>query len=371
MVRRVTTLLTVAGIALVVLIFESILGLARGIERAAAATGLSANVKVLRKGASAAESSALRRETCGLIKAVPGIALRPDGSPLAAEELLISVSVPGRGGGNVLIIVRGIDEEGPDVFSNVRVVRGTPHAPGGGVMIGRALVDQLGADVGSVLEFGRRPWTVNGVFEAGGAAYESEIWADLDDMMVDYKRSEVSAVTLRAASPGAAEELARRLTDDPALSVTAKTETKYYEDQSQATAQIRSAGVALALIMAVGAVFAGMNTMYATVAHRTREIGTLRALGYSRASILASFVIESVIIAAAAGLAGSAGALITNTIGLNMIGVGFRQIVVHFAVSPAIVAQGVVFSVAIGAIGGLLPARQAARLDVIRALRHI
>jgi ABC-type lipoprotein release transport system permease subunit len=366
----------VFGIALVVTILNAVLSLASGLESTLATAASPRNVIVLRRGSTSAEASALVPETVAKVRASAAVALSPSGEPLATEAFITSVLVPVRGGGSAerLVMARGVDALSAAVHEGVRFDVGGPPRRNGGIAIGRAVAAELGGiTVGSRLPFGRRDWEVVGIFSAGGSALESEVWTDLRDLMTDMKRDPVSIVTFRVSEPARVAEIAREMNDDPNLGVKALTEARYYEEQGRTGAQTYRSGMVVALLMAVGALFAGMNTMYTAVAGRVREIATLRALGFSRRSVLESFVVESLSIGALGGILGALMSLSLFAFvwrSITILGGGLRQIVVTFEPTAAILGIGVLFAMAIGALGGYFPARSAARLEVVHALRR-
>lgn len=375
LVRKVSTGMTVFGIALVVTILDAVLALASGLESTLASAASPRNVIVMRRGATSAEASALLPETVAKVKAAAGVELGEGGVPVATEAFVTSVLVPVAGGkGERLVMARGVDARAALVHESVRYETGGPPRANGGIAIGCKAADELGgARIGSTLPFGRRDWVVVGIFSAGGSALESEVWTDLRDLMTDMKRDPVSILTFRASEPARVEAIARAVNDDPSLSVKALTETAYYAEQGRTGAETYRSGMIVAALMAIGAVFAGMNTMYTAVAGRIREIATLRALGFSRRAVLASFVAESLAIGAAGGLLGAAFTVFLFVFvwrSMTLLGGGLRQVVVTFQPTAPVLAAGVLFAMAIGALGGYLPARSAARLEVVHALRR-
>lgn len=376
LVRKVSTGMTVFGIALVVTILDAVLALASGLETTLSSAASPRNVVVMRRGATSAEASALLPETVAKVKAAAGVARGDGGEPIATEAYVTSVLVPvgGGRGGERLVMARGVDARAPLVHESVRFEAGGPPRANGGIAIGDKVAAELGGvAIGSRLPFGRREWEVVGIFSAGGSALESEVWTDLRDLMTDMKRDPVSIVTFRAAEPARVAEIARAVNEDPSLAVKAITETSYYAEQGRAGAETYRSGMVVALLMAVGAIFAGMNTMYTAVAGRVREIATLRALGFSRRAVLASFVAESLAIGAAGGALGAALTVLLFVFvwrSMTLLGGGLRQVVVTFQPTAPLLAAGVLFAMAIGALGGYFPARSAARLEVVQALRR-
>lgn len=377
-VRKMTTLATAGGIALVVVVTILLLSLVVGLKKMLAATGSEHNLVVMRKGATNDGSSSVTREAVQALRYLSGIARTPDGEPLVSPELIIQPFAQPKGGGRENLLVRGVGPMAFLVHEQVKIVAGRSFQPSlGEAIVGVAASRRYqGAGLGETLQFGRRAWKVVGLFAAEGSAFESEVWVDVEDLFSDANRATYSGVRITAASGADHEALIRRIADDPRISLEAKPEIDYYTEQAEGANTLYVLTTVLALIMGTGAVFGSMNTMFAAVTHRTAEIGTLRALGFSRATILASFVTESICLALFGYIGGSvlgAGMIflvntLINGIAFNLA--SFSTAVVTLRLSPTILAIAFVLAIGMGLVGGFLPARRAARLGVIEALRR-
>lgn len=375
-VRKTTTVMTALGIALTVAVLLSILALVSGLRTALASSGNPLHVLVLRKGSTAELTSNLTRQAFQDIKFKPGIARGKSGEPLALLEMVTVInlaSVDAPDGNNVNL--RGVSPVGIELREDLKIDKGRWFESGKReVVVGKSIAKRFpAARMGQKLHFGRGDWEVVGVMSAGQSATNSEIFADLNQVSSDFQRSEVlSSALLRATDPVAADALIKNIEGDQRLNVTAEPEEAYYAAQTKSAAPIQFIGIFVSIIMAVGSSFAAMNTMYAAVARRSREIGTLRVLGFSRGSILLSFFAEAVLLSALGGLLGCLLVLPLNgvTTGIGNA-VTFSEIGFNFRVTPAIMAVGVGFAMLLGAFGGLFPARSAARKEILVALREI
>jgi len=378
LVRKATTLATAGGIALVVVVTILLLSLVTGLQRMLVTTGSPNNLVVMRKGATNDGSSSVTREAAQALRYLSGIARTPEGEPLVSLELINQPFVRPKGGGRENILVRGVTPLGYLVHDNVRFVAGRPPRPAvGEAAVGIAASQRYaGAGLGETLQFGRRNWTVVGIFTADGSAFESEVWVDVEDLFTDANRSMYSGVRLTVAPGADRETLIRRIADDPRISLEAKPEVDYYSEQAEGANTLYLLTAVLAVIMGTGAIFGAMNTMFAAVAHRTAEIGTLRALGFSRGTILLSFVSESVLLALLGYVGGvllGIGALVAvngllHGVAFNLA--SFSTAVVTLRLSPMILLVALLLSALMGVFGGFLPARRAARMRVIEALRR-
>ncbi len=375
-VRKTTTIMTALGIALTVAVLLSILALVSGLRTALQSSGNPLNVLVLRKGSTAELTSNLNRQAFQDIKFKPGIARGKTGEPLASLEMVTVInlaSVDAPDGNNVNL--RGVSPAGIELRDDLKIDSGRWFEAGKReVVAGKSIARRFpAARLGQKLHFGRGDWEVVGVMSAGQSATNSEIFADLNQVSSDFQRSEVlSSALLRATDPIAADALVKNIGGDQRLNVTAEPEEAYYASQTKSGAPIQFIGIFVSVIMAVGSSFAAMNTMYAAVARRAREIGTLRVLGFSRGSILLSFFAESILLSALGGLLGCLLVLPLNgvTTGIGN-SVTFSEIGFNFRVTPAIMAIGVAFAMLLGAFGGLFPARSAANKEILTALREI
>jgi putative ABC transport system permease protein len=374
-VRKTTTIMTALGIGLTVAVLLAVLALVNGLETAFEASGHPLNVMVLRKGSDSELASNFTRAAYQDLKVKPGITRSRSGEPMASLEIVTVISLPrvdNPDGMNVTL--RGLSPVGIEMRDQVRLLSGRWFETGKReVVVGRSIVSRFaGATIGRSIRFGRGDWRVVGIMDAGRSASNSEIFADLNQVSSDFNRAEVlSSALVRATDPVAVKALINDIRDDRRLNCGARTEKEYYEQQTNSGRPIQFVGLLVAIIMAVGASFAAMNTMYASVARRAREIGTLRVLGFSRGGILFSFFLESLLLA---GLGGVLGCLLVLPLNGMETGIGnfvtFSEIAFDFRVSPAIMVTGVVFSLIVGALGGVFPARAAARKEILNALRE-
>jgi len=374
-VRKTTTVMTALGIALTVAVLIAILALVNGLRTTLSASGDPLQVLVLRKGSESEVVSNFTRGQFQDIKFKPGIAAGKDGQPLASLELVTVInlaSVDAPDGMNVT--VRGLPPAGIEMRKGLRISSGrwfeTGHRE---LVVGKSIAERFpDARIGKRLAFGRGEWDVVGVMDAGRGAQNSEIWGDLNQVSSDVQRIDVlSAALVRAIDAPAARALINDLNSDQRLNTNAMSEREYYDLQTASAAPIQFVGIFVSVIMAIGSSFAAMNTMYAAVARRAQEIGTLRVLGFSRGSILSSFFVESVLLAVLGGLLGCLLVLPLNGVTTGVGGANFSEIDFSFHVTPRIMALGVAFAVILGAFGGLFPAHNASRKEILAALRGI
>lgn len=376
-VRRTTTLMTALGIALTVAVLLAILSLVTGLRNAFASTGVPGNVLVMRQSAESELSSNFTRSQFQDLKLRSGIKRDAAGQPLASLEMVSTVlleSVDFEAGINISI--RGLKPDpGFKLRPEIKIAGGRWFQAGKReVTVGKNVARRNPeAQLGKDLRFGKGAWRVVGVFDAGDSAANSEIWADLDQVCSDDNRCDTLSSALVRVDPIAnVEPFIQGLKDDRRLSLGAMTEQYYYEQQSSSAAPIQFLGIFIAIVMAVGSSFAAMNTMYAAVARRSREIGTLRVLGFSRFSVLLSFLLESLVLALLGGLLGC---LLVLPLDGFTTGIGsqttFSEVAFSFKITPAIMMYGIVFALGMGALGGLLPAASAARKQILDALRDV
>jgi len=375
-VRRTTTAMTALGIALTVAVLLAVVALVGGLHRAFEATGNPLHVLVMRKGSESELSSNFTREMYQDLKFRPGIARSASGDPKASLEMVTVVNlarIDSPEGMNVTL--RGLSPTGVEMREGLKLLRGRWFDTGKReVVVGASIADRFpDAEVGKKIHLGQSDWDVVGVMEAGRGVANSEIFADLNQLSADYNRVEVlSSCLIEATDEVAVQALINDLNNDRRLNVNARTEREYYETQKASGAPIQYIGTLVAVIMAIGSSFAAMNTMYAAVARRAREIGTLRVLGFSRGSILLSFLIESLLLSALGGLAGCLLILPLNgmTTGIGNF-VTFSEIAFNFHLGPKGIGSGILFSLIMGVVGGLAPALMAARKEILTALREI
>ncbi len=370
-------IVAVLGIAGAVGVFVAMLSMARGFKATLVASGSPGNAIVLRAGAASEMISIIALDQVQVIQNASAVARQAD-SPLASPEVVVIAAFPlKKTGTDANVQVRGTSPRVLEVRENVKIVKGRMFKPGLNELIaGRNVAGTYaGLDLNSTVKFGGGTWTVVGVFDAGGSAFDSELWCDAIVLNQVYKRPQniFQSVTVHLTSPGAFQAFKDALTSDPRLSVEAERERTYYEKNSQAlTTMIRVLGTLVGFIMGIGAVFAALNTMYSAVAERTREIATMRALGFGGGSVVASFVFESLFIAGLGGIVGCAAVLpingwTTGTINFQT----FSHMAFAFRVTPDLLAIGVFFALLMGLVGGVPPALRAVRRPVASALREL
>jgi putative Ca2+/H+ antiporter (TMEM165/GDT1 family) len=373
--RPVSTALTALGIGLVVAVFVAMLALANGFATALARTGSEQNVLVLRRGADAELSSGLDREAASIITASPHIARGPDGRALVSPEVYVVIPLGRIGDTTQLanVVLRGVSERVWDVRSNVRLEGGRRPATGQNeVCVGRRLVGRFPhTGIGEAIRFAGRPWTVVCHFSAGGSAFESEIWGGNEQVMPAMRGQVFQSVSFRLADPAAFDEAKRTLEADKRITVDVHRESEFYAQQSELLGRIlRILAVVITGIMAVGAVFGAVNTMYAAVGSRAPEIAVLLTLGFPPRSVLASFLAESALIALIGGVIGCLLALPMNGIVTSTTNwASFSEIAFSFRITPGLLLAGVAFAVVMGMLGGFFPARRAAKVLVVQAIR--
>jgi putative ABC transport system permease protein len=367
------SLVILVGLAGVVAVFTALLAMAEGFRSTLESTGRPDVALVLRGGSQAELNSGLTREQATLIKQVAGVAQGPDGLPIASAEVIVIAELmkPGEKTGSN-ITVRGVEPAAFALRPRLRIVEGRAFARGlRELIVGRGVTQQFaGAGIGQTIRMRGSDWTVVGVFASGDAA-ESELWTDAEVAQSTFNRQGFSSVRLQLADPAGLQGVKDTLTSDPRFTVDVETEEQYYSGQTKQFRQTIGllAGV-VTLIMALGATFAALNTMYAAVGTRAREIATLRAIGFGGFPVVVSILLESLALALLGGLLGAVIAfLLFNNMAVSTLGSNFTQIVFRFAVTPALVQKGLVIAVVIGMIGGLLPAIRAARQPVTTALR--
>ena len=372
--RPVSTAMTAAGIALVVAVFIAMLALANGFRAALVKTGSPDNALVLRRGADGELSSGITREDERLISASPHVAVDAQGRPLISPEVYVVLNIPRRQGEGVSnTVARGVSDMAFAVRHNIRIVAGRRFQSGRSeIIVGKKLVSKFAhTEVGDTLRFAGRDWLVVGQFEAGGSAFESEIWGENEQFMPVFRGEVFQAVAFRLKDPAAFDDAKRDLEGDRRLTVDVHRESSFYTDQSKLLGNVLNIlGIAISAIMAVGAIFGAVNTMYAAIGSRTPEIAVLLTLGFKPRSVLASFLAESAIIALFGGIAGALLALPINGIVTSTTNwASFSEISFAFRVTPPLLLSGVIFALVMGVIGGFFPARRASLLPVVEALR--
>jgi putative ABC transport system permease protein len=375
LVRWRATMATILGIGLVVAVFVLVQALAVGLEKSASNTGDPRNIMIVRKGSTAESTSMVSLQQFQIIRYWEQIARNESGVPLVSADVITLISQPridGRGEANVS--VRGLTSMGMALRPQVKLISGRWFTPGKReVAVSRKMARRFSSfHAGDTFRTAGNTLTVVGEFDGSNSAFDSEVWMDADETRSLFDRQNYSSLLVRAASPSAGKEIISRIEADKRLPLLAEPEVKYYGDQTATAMPIKILGNFLATAMSVGAVFAAMNTMYASVGSRTREIGTLRVLGFRRRTILAGFIIEGALLASIGGVLGCLLALplhgvSTGTMSFN----SFSETVFEFRITPWLAVKGIIFAVVVGIVGSLLPAIRASRLPVITALKSV
>jgi putative ABC transport system permease protein len=373
--RRLTTVLTAAGMALVVFVFASVMMLAAGLQKTLIETGSYDNVVVIRKASQSEMQSGIDRQQAAIVESDPGVAIGGNGRPFLAKELVVIINLPKRGSDKPSnVTIRGTGESSLALRPQVKLVEGRMPRPGSSeIMAGRGVAARFrGAGLGETIRFAMRDWTVVGIFDAGKTGYSTEIWGDVEQLMQAFRRPAYSSVLFRLRDSSEFAGVRERIEKDPRLTLEAKRETKYYRDQSEMMAKfLRILGISLTIIFSLGAMIGAMITMYASVANRVSEIGTLRALGFRRRNILAAFLMESMLLGLAGGLIGLFCASFMQLITISTVNwQTFSELAFSFTLTGPIIAGSLGFSLAMGFIGGVLPAFRASRMNIVEALRE-
>jgi putative ABC transport system permease protein len=374
-VRKTSTLMTALGIALTVAILLAVLALVNGLRTTLSTSGDPLHIVVLRKGAESELTSLFTRTQFQDLKFKQGIATGSDGQPLASLEVITVINLANIDNPNgVNVTVRGLPQAGIEMRKNVHMASGRWFNPARReVVVGKSVALRFpSAHLGGKVHFGRGDWDIVGVMDAGASAQNSEIWGDWNQVASDLQRLEtMSSALVAARDEVTANALINDIGGDQRLELSALSEKQYYDQQTANAVPIEYTGIFVAMIMAVGSSFAAMNTMYAAVARRSKEIGTLRVLGFSRGSIMTSFFLESVLLSGLGGLLGCLLALPLNGITTAVGNGNFSETAFNFRVTPQIMAVGILFALVLGTIGGLLPARMASRKEILTALREV
>lgn len=364
-VRRMGTAMTIIGVALTVAVFVCMLAMFNGLESTYIDTGDPRNLLLIRQGSQSETNSWFDREAKRVVETFQDV-------ERAAGEIIVVVNRPRITGESTNVMIRGIADTSMALRPKIKLVDGQMFKPGlREIIVSRSISNRFkDARIGDSMKIGRTSWKVTGVFDASQTAFDSEIWADYNDVAQEWERPVYSSILVRALSEEAVKGLEERIEKDQRVKLDAFPERQYFEQQTSSGAPIRILAYFVGAIMAVGSCFAVMNTMYAATSRRTREIATLRVLGFKRTSILISFVMESIVLGIAGGIVGCLLALpihgiSTGTANFN----SFSEIVFQFRITPPLMLQGIVFAAIMGGIGGLLPARLASRVPIVRALR--
>jgi len=372
--RRLTTVLTASGMALVVFVFAAVLMLAEGLRKTLVETGSYDNVVVIRKASEAEVQSGIERLQASIVETQPEIATSKDGKKLVAKELVVLITLPKRGTDKPSnVVIRGIGENSLTLRPQVKLVEGRmPRTGTAEIIAGMSIAKRFqGGGIGENLRFGMRDWMVVGIFDAGNTAFNSEIWGDVDQLMQVFRRPAYSSVIFNLHDPREFEKVKVRLENDPRLTLDAMRETRYYEKQSEIMARfLRILGVSLTIIFSLGAIIGAMITMYSAVANRVFEIGTMRALGFQRKSILISFLFESLLLGLIGGIVGLFFASFLQLYTVSTLNFQtFSELAFTFSLTFEIIYKALLFSLIMGFVGGALPAVRASRMNIVESLR--
>jgi ABC-type lipoprotein release transport system permease subunit len=375
--RRLTTALTITGIALVVFVFAAVLMMAYGIQKTLIDTGSDDNVVILRKAATSEITSIIQLDQANVVKTLPLVAKMADGKPLLSEEIIVIINLPysTKVGGFGNISVRGITLEGMQLRPQVKIIQGRMYRWGTREIIVGANIHQRfqGTGVGEKIKFGGDQWTIVGWFDAGGSGFDSEVWGDEIQLGQAFGYTGAfSSILLRLEQQNSFSDFKSEFDKDLRLqTLDVKREKTFYAEQSEDMAMfIRILGIAVTIIFSLGAMIGAMITMYAAVSNRTVEIGTLRALGFRRRNILGAFLIESLMLSFIGGFTGLLLASFLQFFKISMINFGsFAELAFNFSLSPSIIINSLIFSILMGIIGGFLPSVRASRLNIVNALR--
>jgi putative ABC transport system permease protein len=373
--RKGLTVMTALGIALTVTTAVFLMMLLAGLKKAFVTSGDPLNVLVVRKGSTSELVGGFAKDKLPLLRTLPGIALDSHGQPMVSGEWVVLVALPRKNGsGNVNITLRGMEQDGIELRAkHAKLVEGRWFEPGQSeVTVSRSIQGRYShTNVGDIIDFGKGPWKVVGAFDGGGSSYSSEIWADVNQVANQFNRQNaIGNVYLRATDPVAADALKHRVSDDQQLQLEGALETEYWDKQTSSGGGIKVMGWIVGFTMAIGSIFAATNTMYAAVAYRSREIATLRVIGFRKGSILTSFVFESVLLALLGAVIGIVLMLPFNGMSTSTANQQtFSEVVFSMQITLQVVISAIIFAVVMGLIGGVAPAWSAARRDILTALR--
>lgn len=374
-VRRVTTILTAGGMSLVVFVFATVLMMSEGIKETMVATGQPDNVIVLRKGAGSEINSAILRSQASSLEALPGITTDSEGHRQIARESVVLNNLPKRNSEDTAnVTMRGTSAIGMAIRPQVRMVQGRTFRPGTTeIIVGQAVAKGFAnVSLGNTLVMAGREWTIVGVFDAKRSGFDSEIWADSDQVMQSFRRTVYSTIIFKLTSVESFSTIAKAIADDPQLQLDVKLEQRFYAEQSEGmTKFITLLGLSLSVIFSIGAIVGAMITMFAAVASRIGEIGTLRALGFRREAVLIAFLGEALGLALVGGLLGLAGASVMQTVNISTLNMAtFSELAFRFKLTWGVATQTMSFALLMGFLGGFVPAWRAGQLSIIECLRQ-
>jgi putative ABC transport system permease protein len=368
--RRLTTILTVSGMALVVFVFAAVLMMAAGLQKTLVETGSPDNVVVVRKASSSEVMSSMERKSAAIVEMLPQVAMGQDGQPLMAKECVVLIALRKKGeeqaSSHSNVVVRGIQTQSLPLRPQVKLTAGRMLRMGSSeVVVGNSIAKGFqGVGLQQTLTWGMRTWTVVGIFDAGNTGFASEIWGDVDQVMQAFRRPVYSSLIFKLNHPDAFEAAKTAIETDPRFTLEARRETKYYRDQSEMMAKfLRILGLSLTIIFSIGAIIGAMITMYSAVSNRTAEIGTLRALGFRRRNILLAFLTESLLLGFIGGFLGLFFASFMQFMTISTVNFQtFSELAFKFTLTPGIILESMFFALAMGFIGGVRPALRASRM---------
>ena len=372
--RRLTTALTASGMALVVFVFASILMLAQGLQKSLVNTGSYDNVIVIRKGSGSEVQSGVDRLQASVVEMQPEIAVGPDGQRVLAKEVVVLITLPKRGTDTPSnVTIRGVGQGSLALRPQVKIIEGRmPKSGSSEIIAGLNIARRFkGGGINETLRFGTRDWTVVGIFDAGNTGFSSEIWGDGDQLMQAFRRPVFSSILFKLRDPSEFVAMKARIETDPRLTLEVKRENTYYLEQSEVMAKfLRILGISLTIIFSLGAVIGAMITMYSAVATRTAEIGTMRALGFQRRSILIAFLFEALFLGLLGGCVGLFLASFLQLLTVSTVNFQtFSELAFSFALTARIALSALAFALIMGFVGGVLPALRASRMNIVDALR--
>ena len=373
-VRKLTTALTAGGMALVVFVYAAVLMLDSGLKQTLVSTGEDTNVIIVRRSAEVEIQSMVERQQARIIEGEPQVIIGAEGTPLVSKEVVVLIALPKLGTQQMSnIAIRGVGTAALSMRPQVQLTEGRMFRPGSNeIVIGKALVGRFeGFDLGSSLKFAQREWQIVGRFNAGGSGFDSEIWGDSEQLMQSFRRDAYSSVVVQLADRTGFDAFKKRLEADPRLTIEAKRERVFYEEQSRLlSGLIRILGITLSVMFSIGAVIGATITMYAAVASRMMEIGVLRALGFRRSTILITFLAEALFIGLVGWVVGLSLASLMMLVKISTLNwSSLSELAFQFVLTPMIVLQTLIFALAMGFLGGFLPAVRAARMKIVNALR--
>ena len=373
-VRRVTTLLTAGGMTLVIFVFTVVLMMSEGIRATLVATGQPDNILVLRKGSGAEINSGIARDQAAIIESLTGIATNREGKALLSKEPVVLNNLPKRSNGKPSnVTLRGTSALGLELRPQVKMIEGRMFRPGTSEIIAGRSVSQgfRGTGLGETLHFAQRDWVVVGIFDSGKTGFDSEIWGDNEQMMAAFRRNAYSTIVFRLNDASATTSLQAAIANDPRLQIDAKPEIQFYAEQSEALATfIRILGLSLSVIFSIGAIVGAMITMFAAVAQRVGEIGSLRALGFRRSAVLVAFLSESLLLSLVGGVIGLFAASWMQAVDISTTNFQtFSELAFQFKLNGEIIIKTLIFSLSMGFIGGFIPAWRASRMKIVDCLR--